>query len=103
MIQSMTGYGRAEYIYADHKTIVEIRSLNSKQLDMTLKISPFFRLREQWLAWYLCAALESIINILSGQYVLLILKLGYFTNTTYGYIKWSRYIREHRNDDKTMF
>lgn len=53
-----------------------------------------FRLREQWLAWYICALLETIINILSGQYVLLILKLGYFTNTTYGYIKWSRYIKE---------
>ena len=63
----------------------------------------FFRLREQWLAWYICASLEAVINILSGQYVLLILKLGYFTNTTYGYIKWSRYIREHRNDDRSMF
>ena len=42
----------------------------------------FFRFREQWIAWYICAALEAIINILSGQYVLLILKLGYFTNTT---------------------
>lgn len=53
-----------------------------------------FRLREQWLAWYICALLEAIINIISGQYVLLILKLGYFTNTTYGYIKWSRYIKD---------
>ena len=40
----------------------------------------FFRFREQWIAWYICAALEAIINIISGQYVLLILKLGYFTN-----------------------
>lgn len=56
-----------------------------------------FRLREQWIAWYICAALEAVINILSGQYVLLILKLGYFTNTTYGYIRWSRYIRENSN------
>jgi len=55
----------------------------------------FFRLEEQWIAWYLCAILESIINILSGQYVLLVLKLGYFTNTTYGYIKWNKYIKEH--------
>ena len=54
-----------------------------------------FRLEEQWLAWYLCSILEGIINILSGQYVLLILKLGYLTNTTYGYIKWNRYIKEH--------
>ena len=63
----------------------------------------FFRLREQWLAWYICAFLEALINILTGQYVLLILKLGYFTNTTYGYIRWSRYIREHREDDDGLF
>lgn len=55
----------------------------------------FFRLQEQWIAWYICAFLEAVINIISGQYVLLVLKLGYFTNTTYGYIKWSRYIKEH--------
>ncbi len=54
------------------------------------------RLREQWIAWYIDAVLEGIINILSGQYVLLILKLGYFTNTTYGYIKWTKYIRSVR-------
>ena len=55
----------------------------------------FFRLREQWIAWYICAFLEAVINIVSGQYVLLVLKLGYFTNTTYGYIKWSKYIQSH--------
>lgn len=54
-----------------------------------------FRLEEQWIAWYLCSILESIINVLSGQYVLLVLKLGYLTNTTYGYIKWNKYIKEH--------
>ena len=53
----------------------------------------FFRFREQWIAWYICAILEGIINILSGQYILLVLKLGYITNTTYGYIRWTRYIR----------
>lgn len=63
----------------------------------------FFRLREQWIAWYICAALEAAINILSGQYVLLVLKLGYFTNTTYGYIKWSKYIRSHNEKKNTLF
>lgn len=62
----------------------------------------FFRLREQWIAWYICAALEAVMNILAGQYVLLILKLGYFTNTTYGYIRWSRYIRSHKEEKKTL-
>ena len=58
----------------------------------------FFRLREQWIAWYICAFLEAVINIISGQFVLLVLKLGYFTNTTYGYIKWSRYIKAHTTE-----
>lgn len=56
-----------------------------------------FRFREQWIAWYICAALETVINILSGQWVLLVLKAGYFTNTTYGYIKWTKYIKSHKN------
>ncbi|MBE6108944.1 MAG: nicotinamide mononucleotide transporter [Erysipelotrichaceae bacterium] len=63
----------------------------------------FFRLREQWIAWYICALLESVINILSGQYVLLVLKLGYFTNTTYGYIKWTKYIKEHKEAETSLF
>ena len=42
----MTGYGKAEYIFADHKTIVELRSLNSKQLDLSLKTAPLFRDKE---------------------------------------------------------
>lgn len=54
------------------------------------------RFREQWIAWYICALLEAAINIISGQYVLLVLKFGYLTNTTYGYIKWSKYIKEHK-------
>ena len=56
-----------------------------------------FRYREQWLAWYICAGLETVINILSGQWVLLVLKAGYLTNTTYGYIKWTKYIKAHSN------
>lgn len=54
-----------------------------------------FRYREQWIAWYMDTLGELAINILSGQYVLIVLKLGYLTNTTYGYIKWTKYIKEH--------
>ncbi len=64
-----------------------------------------FRFREQWLAWYLCAILEAAINVLSGQYVLLVLKAGYLTNTTYGYVKWTKYISAHPEvlEEKTLF
>lgn len=59
-----------------------------------------FRLREQWIAWYVNTALEIAMNIIMGQWVLLVLKGAYLTNTTYGYIKWSRYIKAH--EDKTL-
>ena len=55
------------------------------------------RYREQWICWYIVAILETIINIMAGQWVLLVLKAGYLTNTTYGYIKWTKYIRSHKN------
>ena len=54
-----------------------------------------FRYREQWIAWYRCTLLGTILNIMAGQWILLILKAGYFTNTTYGYIKWTKYIKSH--------
>lgn len=62
------------------------------------------RYREQWIAWYICSILEAVINILAGQYVLLVLKAGYLTNTTYGYIKWTKYIKEHKeaSEDRTL-
>lgn len=55
-----------------------------------------FRYREQWIAWYISTIAETAINIISGQWVLLVLKAGYLTNTTYGFIKWSKYIK-HKN------
>lgn len=60
------------------------------------------RYREQWIAWYISSILETIINIISGQWILLILKVGYFTNTTYGYIKWTKYIKHHENSSVKM-
>lgn len=63
-----------------------------------------FRYREQWIAWYISAILETVINIMAGQYVLLVLKAGYLTNTTYGYIKWTKYIKSHKkaNAENTL-
>lgn len=57
-----------------------------------------FRLREQWIAWILVALLEATINILSGQWVLLVLKAGYLTNSIYGIIKWTQYIRKKNTE-----
>ncbi len=46
MIQSMTGYGRTVVAYLGKKINVEIKSLNSKQLDLTTRIAPLYREKE---------------------------------------------------------
>ena len=43
MIKSMTGFGKGEAIYGDKKFRVELRSLNSKQLDLSVKIQSKYR------------------------------------------------------------
>ena len=37
MIKSMTGYGKAECVLPDGKITVEIRSLNGKSADISIK------------------------------------------------------------------
>jgi len=46
MIQSMTGYGKVVVAYKDKKINAEIKSLNSKQLDLTTRIAPLYREKE---------------------------------------------------------
>ena len=59
----------------------------------------WLRYREQWVAWYGVIICETIFYILSHNWALLILEVGYFTNTTYGFVKWGRYIKTHKNQD----
>lgn len=46
MIKSMTGYGKAETMLDNKKITVEIRSLNSKQADLTVKLPALYRSKE---------------------------------------------------------
>lgn len=46
MIHSMTGYGIAENIYNTKKIVVEIKTLNSKQLDLAVKLPNELRFAE---------------------------------------------------------
>lgn len=46
MIQSMTGYGKAEGQVMQQTVTVEIRSVNSKSFDMNIKTPPLFRTQE---------------------------------------------------------
>ena len=46
MIQSMTGYGKATAELPDKKINVEIKSLNSKAMDLSTRIAPIYREKE---------------------------------------------------------
>ena len=46
MIKSMTGFGKSEATVRNRKITVEIRSLNSKQLDINVKVPPVYRQSE---------------------------------------------------------
>lgn len=46
MIQSMTGFGKATAEIAHKKVTVEVKSLNSKQLDLMMKVCQQYRERE---------------------------------------------------------
>jgi uncharacterized protein (TIGR00255 family) len=46
MIQSMTGYGKAELQLPTKKVTIEIKSLNSKSLDLNVRIPSYYKEKE---------------------------------------------------------
>ena len=45
-MQSMTGFGKAVSEFSNKKVVIEVKSLNSKQLDLYTKINYFYRRKE---------------------------------------------------------
>ena len=58
MIQSMTGYGKAVVVFKNKKISAEIKSLNSKQLDLQTRIAPLYREKEMEIRQMITTALE---------------------------------------------
>ena len=58
MIQSMTGYGKATAIFSDKKIHVEIKSLNSKAMDLSTRIAPLYRGKEMEIRSMVSTCLE---------------------------------------------
>ena len=58
MIQSMTGYGKATAELSDKKINVEIKSLNSKAMDLSTRIAPLYREKEMEIRNEIAKALE---------------------------------------------
>lgn len=60
-----------------------------------------FRYNEQWFAWIIYLAIEAILYIMSGSYIMLITTFAMTVNTVYGFVKWILYIRA-KNKDKQV-
>lgn len=58
MIQSMTGYGKATATFGDKKINVEIKSLNSKAMDLSTRIAPLYREKEMEIRNMISKSLE---------------------------------------------
>jgi len=58
MIRSMTGYGKAERMLADKKLTIEIKSLNSKQLDISARLPPLYKEKELEIRQLIATELE---------------------------------------------
>ena len=46
MIRSMTGYGKAECLLPGRKLTIEVKSLNSKQLDINTRLPALYKEKE---------------------------------------------------------
>lgn len=58
MILSMTGYGKSVRTYGEKKINVEIKSLNSKNLDLSTRIAPLYREKEMEIRQLVAQQLE---------------------------------------------
>ena len=58
MIQSMTGYGKSETTFGGKKIHVEVKSLNSKALDLSVRIAPFYREKEMEIRQMVARSIE---------------------------------------------
>ena len=58
MILSMTGYGKASAEYQGKKIIAEVKSLNSKALDLSTRVAPIYREKEMEVRAMITQALE---------------------------------------------
>ncbi len=99
MLYSMTGYGKTECLIQNQKYIIELRSLNSKQMDLALRVSPIFREKELDIRTLLTQQLErgkvdcaiyadtesGVRNAGCGYTPINLDALDYYVNTLQGY------------------
>ena len=67
MIQSMTGYGKASAEYRGKKITAEVKSLNSKALDLSTRMQNIYREKEMEVRQLISRQLELILTV-SGRW-----------------------------------
>lgn len=69
---------------------------------MTNGLLILYRFREQFIVWFLYNLCEAILWIVSGQYILLVKNVAILINSTYGFIKWTIYIKTHKRESTKL-
>lgn len=54
-----------------------------------------FRYKEQWLPWFGVIVCETAMWIIAHNWIMLVLEIGYITNSIYGLVMWSKYIKNN--------
>lgn len=100
----MAAYGPDTEFFASDTTMKIVAYLDAcfSILGMIDGILVWLRFKEAIGVWTIATIIESVINIITGQWILLILKVGYLTNDIYGLFKWTNYIKknEETNSDE---
>ena len=69
-------------------------------LGMANGVLLLLRYNEQWYAWFAYLIFDAILWIISGHYIMLITVVAMMINTIYGFVKWLKYIKQKKAEQK---
>lgn len=69
-------------------------------LGMANGILLLLRYNEQWYAWFAYLIFDAVLWIISGHYIMLITVVAMMINTIYGFVKWIKYIKQKKAEQK---
>ncbi len=95
-------YAPDSELFSNDATKVAVSYLDAcvSALSIANGILLYFRFKENWMVWLAASILSIVVMALTGLWVFIVLQLGYITNTIYGYLKWTKYIKENQNQPK---